>query len=163
MESFLCGYFDCNHSKQPLRIDLGYGICRLQSPHWQLMVKKKPVQSTFFMNSWRRITPGLSKFIYFTPFMTENMNIARHCWEAVKGHQTNLLEKWGKTVWFLLLLIPGTISLKRSFKLCLVWILITYRFITSKCWLISVIVVFKSFAVQDPSRKQHFFLSLFFP
>lgn len=51
---------------------------------------------------------------------------------------------------------------EKVISLCLVWILITYRFITSKCWLISVIVVFKSFAVQGPSRKQHFFLSLFF-
>lgn len=168
MESFLCGYFECNHSKQPLRIDLEkharYGICRLQSPHWQLMVKKKPVQSTFFMNSWRRISPGLSKFIYFTPFTTENMNTVRHCWEAVKGHQTNLLEKWGKTV-----LSPSIADTwnnlpEKVISLCLVWILITYRFITSKCWLISVIVVFKSFAVQGPSRKQHFFsLSFFSP
>lgn len=55
---------------------------------------------------------------------------------------------------------------EKVISLCLVWILITYRFITSKCWLISVIVVFKSFAVQGPSRKQHFFFSphlIFFP
>lgn len=48
---------------------------------------------------------------------------------------------------------------EKVISLFLVWILITYRFTTSKCWLISVIVVFKSFAVQGPFSP-HF---IFFP